>query len=70
MYNGYLPEYWKAMIEAWDAAGRHECTKEVLALALHWIDERLAHDVPEVFLGSFLQSNRVNHWLMRRGGRA
>jgi DNA-binding SARP family transcriptional activator len=70
MFNGYLPEYWKAMIEAWDDAGHHDRAEEVLNLAVDWLDERLAHDVPELFQGSFLQSNLVNRWLMQRAGRA
>lgn len=70
MYNGYLPEYWKAMIEAWDNADRVDRTKVVLDVALRWIDERMEQDVPEVFRDSFLQANRVNRWLLRRAGRA
>ncbi|WP_158288872.1 ATP-binding protein [Rubrivivax albus] len=70
MYNGYLPEYWKAMIEAWDGVGDQQRTETVLDQAIRWIDERVAHDVPDVFRVSFLESNRANRWLMRRAGRA
>jgi DNA-binding SARP family transcriptional activator/tetratricopeptide (TPR) repeat protein len=66
--NAYLPDYWHALVRAWDAAGQASRADAWARRSAAWIGERLQHDVPAAFADSFLRDNRTNRWLLQRAG--
>lgn len=67
--NQYLPEVWRALVQAFDAAGRRPEGDAMARQAALWIRERHRTQVPAAFAHSFLNDNLCNRWMLARAGR-